>query len=238
MQRIRVQTTQNVLIEYAPASLGDRILANLFDLLMLLVYFTTVSIVVSQRGFPDSTGFWAIVWLPSMLYHLISEIVMNGQTLGMKLMKTKVIRLDGAQPSLLNYLLRWLLRLVDVWIGFGSIGVVTIASSSRGQRLGDMAAGTAVISLRQRVNLADARLPTIEEGYAPVYLQAAVLSDRDVGIIREALQLYATGTASDPALLEALTHKVKELLRVEEPVAPLTFLRTVLRDHAYLTSHA
>lgn len=226
------------MIEYRPASVGDRILSNLLDLLVVGVYFITLFILSNRLGWNISVAGWILVLLPPTFYHLLSEWWMDGQTIGMKLIKTKVIRLDGGQPALYNYLLRWMMRLVDVWFGWGAIAVVTIASSGRGQRIGDMAAGTTVISLRQQASLDETRLPTLEEHYEPIYPQAAGLSDRDIGIIRETLRVYENRTTSNPILIETLTRKVKELLGVQEPVAPIAFLNTVVRDHTHLTAHA
>ncbi|MES2730959.1 MAG: RDD family protein [Bacteroidota bacterium] len=236
MQNIRIHTTQNVVIEYPTASIGHRILANLFDLLILVVYY--IIFISNESNFNLSSAGWVIVGLPPAFYHLYSELLMDGQTLGMKLTKIKVMRLDGAQPSLFNYVLRWMMRLVDVWIGGGAIAVITIAAGGRGQRLGDMAAGTTVVSLRQQASLEDMLLPVIEGTYEPIYPQVVSLSDRDISIIKEALSTYTRNSSADPILIEVLTRKVKELLQIEEPVAPIAFLQTVLRDHTYLTAHA
>ena len=238
MQNIRIHTTQNVMIEYRPASVGDRLLANLLDLLIMGVYFITLFLLSARLGWNISVAAWILLLLPPTFYHLLSELLMDGQTMGMKLLKTKVIRLDGGQPALYHYLLRWMMRLVDVWLGWGAIAVVTIASSGRGQRIGDMAAGTTVISLKQQASLDDTRLPTLEDNYEPIYPQAAGLSDRDIRIIRETLRVYENRETSNPILIETLTRKVKELLGVQEPVAPIAFLQTVIRDHTHLTAHA
>jgi uncharacterized RDD family membrane protein YckC len=236
MQNIRIQTTQNVVIEYQPASVGDRIIATLLDNIILGAYSYSVIIIVFKLNWNFSTAGWIFLFIPVTFYHLLCEIFMDGQTLCKRLMKIKVVKLDGTQPTVGSYLLRWLLRTIDITFSFGAIAVVTIAAGGKGQRLGDMAAGTTVVSLRRRVGLEDTRLPVLEEDYSPVYPQAALLSDRDIGIIKEALHIYANSSSPDPFLIEVLTKKVKELLGVEVPVSPLTFLRTVLRDHTYLTS--
>jgi uncharacterized RDD family membrane protein YckC len=236
MQNIRIQTAQNVVIEYRVASIGHRILANLFDLLIILVYY--IILAINESNLNLSTAGWVILSLPPTCYHLLSEILMDGQTLGMKLTKTKVIRMDGAQPSLFNYLLRWMMRIVDIGLGWGTIAVITIAAGGKGQRFGDMAAGTSVVSLRQQASLEEMQLPAIESTYEPVYPQVVSLSDRDISIIKEALRAYTTNSETNSALIEALTKKVKELLQIQEPVAPIAFLHTVLRDHTHLTSHA
>ena len=64
------------------------------------------------------------------------------------------MRLDGTRPGLGDYVLRWLLRPIEV-IAFTS-GVrqpcITILLNGKGQRLGDLAAGTTVVSLLRRAD--------------------------------------------------------------------------------------
>ncbi|MBC7921379.1 MAG: RDD family protein [Ferruginibacter sp.] len=238
MPTIRIQTTQNVVIEYQPASVGDRILAYLLDQLILAAYLITASLVFVSGLKVTSPALYVALVLPYAFYGLLSEIFLDGQTLGKRQMKIKVVKLDGTQPSVGSYLMRWLLSIVDFGIFGGVVAVVVIVAGGRGQRIGDLAAGTAVVSLQRRVSLEDTRLPTVGDTYEPTYYQAANLSDRDVGIIREALQLYENSLSTDFTLVETLAQKVKELLGVENPGPSLTFLRTVLRDHTYLTAHA
>ena len=49
MQTVRVRTTQNVLIDYPVASIGDRILGHLIDRLILIAYSVAVVAALADR---------------------------------------------------------------------------------------------------------------------------------------------------------------------------------------------
>jgi uncharacterized RDD family membrane protein YckC len=113
MQSIQVRTTQNVSIQYPLASVGDRILAYLIDRLILILYTVGLVVLFAQLKL---SGMW--VWIlsivaPWILYSLVFEIWMNGQTPGKRAMDIKVIRLNGAQASIGDYILRWMLSFID-----------------------------------------------------------------------------------------------------------------------------
>jgi uncharacterized RDD family membrane protein YckC len=235
MQAIRIQTAQNVFIEYQPASVGDRIVATLIDGVVAWVFVTILQVSISQLSVDMGITFQLLLSLPYVFYHFLSEVFMDGQSIGKKAMNIKVVKLDGSQPSLGSYLLRWLLRLVDVSLSLGVVAMATISAGQKGQRLGDIAAGTAVVSMRQRQTLRDTALPATEETYTPLYPEAARLSDRDVAIIKEALQAYHKGEEQDSWLIQSLAEKVQGLLGTRTGQTYVEFLRTVLKDHAHLT---
>ena len=250
MATIRIHTTQNVTLEYEVASLGDRIVATLIDYFVLIawgvlwaVLFTTLA-----SGDHDSrptdwssaVGIVVIIILviivaPYVLYFLLSEIFFNGQTIGKKARDLRVVRLDGTAPRVGDYLLRWLLRLVDFGFGGGVVAVLAIAVSGKGQRLGDMAAGTSVISLRRRPEvLASLLSPAALAGYQPVFSQAADLSDHDVALLRQLLSRSVK--QGNYVLLNETATKIKQLLSVHTDLPDEAFLHTILRDHAYLVA--
>ncbi|HEU4860525.1 MAG TPA: RDD family protein, partial [Chitinophagaceae bacterium] len=106
MQTIRVRTTQNVFIEYPLGSVGDRILGHLIDRVILILY--TIFIVAILLSVEVETGY---IWLlllgfPWLLYNVLFEIFMNGQTPGKQMMKIKVVRLDGTPPTVGDYIMR------------------------------------------------------------------------------------------------------------------------------------
>jgi uncharacterized RDD family membrane protein YckC len=235
MQAIRIQTAQNVFIEYQPASVGDRIVATIIDGVVAWVFVTVLQVSISKLPVDLGITFQLLLSLPYVFYHFLSEVFMDGQSIGKKAMNIKVVKLDGSQPSLGSYLMRWLLRLVDVSLSLGVVAMATISASQKGQRLGDIAAGTAVVSTRQRQTLRDTALPATEEIYTPLYPEAARLSDRDVSIIKEALKAYHKGEEQDSWLIQSLAEKVQGLLGTRTQQTYVEFLRTVLKDHAHLT---
>jgi hypothetical protein len=170
-----------------------------------------------------------------MFYTLALEILMNGQTIGKRAMNIKVVNLDGTQPSVGAYLLRWLFRIADIGFSSGVLAIILVATNRNGQRLGDMAAGTTVITLKRRVTLAQTRLPETPSDYEPVYPEAARLSDRDAEIIRETLQTYQRN-GNDPQLATSLAGKLKTLLNITSNEPNVDFLQTILKDYTHITS--
>ncbi|GGE94404.1 RDD family protein [Hymenobacter cavernae] len=237
MSTIRVQTTQNVTIEYEVASVGDRIIATILDYLVLFVWSVVVIGIASQFG-QTALVVLAIglVGVPYLFYHLISEVFFNGQSLGKRARDLKVVRLDGGRPSLGDYLLRWLLRLIDLGVFSGAVAVITILINGHGQRLGDLAAGTTVVRLRPAAGAgrAAAHLGSLDPNYQVVFPQAANLADHDVALIR---QLLAQGLErQNYLLLNEVANKVKNLTGIYTTLSDEAFLRTLLRDHAHLAS--
>ncbi|AMR28757.1 hypothetical protein A0257_17735 [Hymenobacter psoromatis] len=250
MATIRIHTTQNVTLEYEVASLGDRIVATLIDYFVLIAWGVLWAVLVTTLAsgshesrptdWSSAVGIAVIIILviiiaPYVLYFLLSEIFFNGQTIGKKARDLRVVRLDGTAPRVGDYLLRWLLRLVDFGFGGGIVAVLAIAVSGKGQRLGDMAAGTSVISLRPRPEvLASLSSPAALAGYQAVFPQAADLSDHDVTLLRQLLGRSVQ--QGNYLLLNETATKIKQLLSIHTDLADEAFLQTILRDHAYLVA--
>ena len=239
MSTIRVQTTQNVSLEYEVASVGDRIVAAIIDSLILIgwaVAWVLLFVALKTNSTTLIVVFGVLAGVPYMCYHLVCEVFFNGQSLGKKARHIKVIRMDGTQPQIGDYLLRWLLRIVDTGLPVvgGLVAIVTILANGRGQRLGDLAAGTTVISTRPR-QAAGALAPIITPAdYVVVFPQADQLADHDVATIRQLLQ---KGIEHDNfLLLHEVAVKVKDITGIYTDLPDEAFLRTVIRDHAHLAA--
>src|SRR6187402_54332 len=140
MQTVRVRTTQNVLIDYPVASIGDRILGHLIDRLILIAYSVAVVAALADRDV-DLWYLWLLLLgIPWMFYSLLFEVFMNGQTPGKQLMKIRVMRLNGTPATVGDFLLRWIFSLVDFYVLSGAIALIAVAMGGKGQRLGDMVA--------------------------------------------------------------------------------------------------
>lgn len=233
MDAIRIDTAQNVGVDYEVASLGDRGLAWFFDGLVLVGYelglLWLVFAAELQRVFPDWVG-WIIFGLPFMLYDLVSEVLMNGQSIGKRARKIKVARLDGGRPSLGQYIMRQVLRPID---GISYLGALVILINGRGQRLGDLAAGTCVVSMRKRTSLDDTLLVQVEQGHVPLYPEAVRLTDGQAQLIKEVL--YKNRGDNRALILLQASEKVQALLNVRTDQRPQDFLLRVLKDYVHLT---
>ncbi|MEZ4901009.1 MAG: RDD family protein [Spirosomataceae bacterium] len=109
------------------------------------------------------------VVLPILLHPISTEYFLNGQTLGKRAMNIRVVLLDGNQPSLGAYILRWLLILIDTEILTPLVAILTISVGGKGQRIGDVAAGTTVIKTTKRVSLSQVTYQALPDDYQITY---------------------------------------------------------------------
>ena len=234
MQSIEVLTSQNVRIKYKIASLGDRIVAYLIDGLILIAYLFIMIYSLIQAEILSPYPY-VIVALPFLFYHLLCEIFMEGQSVGKRQMRIKVIKLDGSRPGFGAYLLRWLLRPIDNSF-YGGVAMVTISFSGKGQRLGDLAAGTSVIKLSPPAgNLTSSPLHhSFDDSYEVVYQEVSRLNDHDIDLIDQALDYNRKEGNPGPANL--LAQKLAEKMGVKLNEPQIKFLYTVKKDYMHLTS--
>ena len=235
MDNFQIETAQNVGIVQNAAGLGERIIAYLIDGLIMLAYIILVNFLMG--GLETSMGgewmFIAIVGLPLFLYFLLWEVLWNGKTPGKAALDLRVVKLDGSNPQLSNYLVRWLLRIIDITMTSGSLAVVTILLNGKGQRLGDIAAGTTVISEKMKVNLQNTLLVDLPEGYQPVYPQVTMLSDKDV---QEIKNIYQDSLRNgNYKVIFYLSEKVSKLLQVTPREKPVQFIDNVIKDYNFFT---
>lgn len=225
---VRVQTAQNVSLHYEPASIGDRMVATLIDYLIFLGWFLLTALLPSRLGFELTNYYYFFaVTLPIAFYNLLCEWLINGQSAGKIAVKIKVVMLDGSQPTLGAYLLRWLLRLLEVGI-LPAIGLITMAISHRGQRLGDVAAGTTVVIIRQKLSFGDLNYGNADDD-TPVQLpEVARLTDRDMATIRDVLALNST------MLIVQTADQLRQTLDLKTDLSSRELLQTVIHDHQQL----
>ena len=158
MSTVRIKTNQNIDIDFEIAGIAERIWARLIDLgIFILLFFFLVAI--NSMANPFGGGGFDYIFITYIIiafsYPLIMELFFNGQSFGKMALKIKVISLDGSQPSLGQYLIRWIARLVDFTISTGAIGLVTTALTDNNQRVGDLLAKTTVIKVKPRTTLDD-----------------------------------------------------------------------------------
>lgn len=238
MSQIQIQTTQNVVLSFTPASVGDRILAHVIDWIIFIAWFLIFALVHSSMGGFLSSGkigmvfFFIIMLLPVMLYDLLFEVFMNGQSLGKRAINIQVLALDGTHPTLGAYIMRWMFRLVDTGIFGSMVALIVAAVNGKGQRVGDIAAGTVVVKLKQIVSLKQLNQEKNQENYVPMFLEASLLSDRDVVTIRAVLKKAID--ENNRLLVWEATQKVKQVIGVQSDIDDMKFLQQVLQDHTYL----
>lgn len=235
MQRIRVQTAQNVEIDYELASIGDRIVAFIVDLVLVGLIYAGVVAFLDALTIPISGLFTYLILIPFMIYHLMMEIFFEGQSVGKMVLKIKVVMLDGSQPSMGAYTLRWIFRLFEIAATMGVAATVAILITGKGQRLGDVVAGTSVVKLHQtRVVKRHELIKKADPNFKISFDSVHKLSDEDISIILETLKLYKNSGNRHP--VEVTENKIKDLLSIESDLQSVQFLYTIVRDYNHITS--
>ena len=245
MTQLSINTTQNVNINFTAASVGDRIFAQLLDILVMIAYAVVVGVLLDITGLSTTIeamdtwsvmGAYGIIYSPIMFYTIVQESLWEGQTIGKRIMKTKVIKLDGYQAGFGDYLIRWLFRLVEILIGYGIIALIAVIASKKSQRLGDIAAGTAVITLKNKVNINHTIIQDINSDYVPTYPLVIKLSDNDVRIIKETFETAIS--TRDFATIIKLREKVLSVTGIKNQSGnDQDFIRTLLKDYNYYTQN-
>ena len=243
MSELSINTTQNVTINFTAASIGHRILAFGIDLLIMMAYLISIYLLLAYTGLSvilEGMDGWsqmavqALLFLPVMFYSLFFETFFEGQSLGKKLVRIKVVKIEGYQASFGDYLIRWLFRMIDIVISSGVIGFISIIMNNKAQRLGDMAAGTSVITLRNNVTISSTILEEINDDYKPIYSLVIKLSDNDVRIIKE--NFIRAKAGNDLELLTRLTNKIEAVTGIKNQSGnQVDFINTIMKDYNYYT---
>jgi uncharacterized RDD family membrane protein YckC len=246
MSELSINTTQNVKINFIAASVGERLGAYFIDLFIKFSYVAVLTglffYVLSLGKFFDGAGSWTIralviiAYFPILIYSITLESVFEGQTFGKKLIKIKVVKIDGYQAGFGDYLIRWFFRIIDFTALYGLVGLIAMISSKKTQRLGDMAAGTAVITLKNRINISHTILEEIGTSYVPTYPLVIKLSDNDMRIIKETFKKALA--KNDHEIIYKLVAKIESVTGIKNQSGDNSdFIRVVLKDYNYYTQN-
>ena len=239
MDKFQIETAQNISINQHVAALSTRIGSYLIDMLLIISYFIIVILIINTLDIKlslDSYVTYTLLTLPVFFYSLLFETLLNGQTPGKMLNNIRVVKKDGSKPSFGNYLIRWVLRIIDLQIASGSVAVLTILLNGKGQRLGDIAAGTTVISEKQKITLQNTLLTDIDTNYTPRYSQVTLLSDSDIQTIKNLYQKSVR--RGEHNIILRLYDKIIQLTGIKTEQKPIEFVETVIKDYNYFTQNS
>ncbi|MCG6890878.1 MAG: RDD family protein [Gammaproteobacteria bacterium] len=205
----RVEIPGGIHLEAQVVGPIPRIFAFTIDLVIRGIILAALSIASIPLGLDGVGGgfFLILLFVIEWLYPVLFELLARGQTPGKKLLGIAVVNDDLSPVTLGSSLVRNLLRTVDFLPFFYLAGVVTMLSNRHFQRLGDLAAGTLVISIAK-----SAQAASLED--VPPLAPVTQLSRSEQTAIVEFLQRSAH--LSQPrqqelaTILEGITHQAGE----------------------------
>ncbi len=259
MSSIQINTVFNIDLEFETAPFHRRLLAYLIDFFLLIIYLYSVKFLLYQGMGISLKQFMGLdillISLPMLLYSLVTELTMNGQTIGKKIMQIRVISLDGGEPAAGQFILRWITKFFEWPFLFGyifnaaemlvlyifitgllGIGVlIAISLSPKNQRLGDIAAGTVVIDTRSEMTVNDTVFIPIENiNYKVLFPQVMQLSDNDINTIKTVVTQAAKRNNDD--ICVRVEQKIKSVLQIESDLYAPDFLKKLMEDYNYLAT--
>jgi uncharacterized RDD family membrane protein YckC len=148
-----VVTGDAVVVEVQIAQLPVRAISAVIDLgVMFVCYILGLMLAFATQPELDDALVAAIVVIFTVLvllgYPVIFETATRGRSLGKMAMGLRVVSDDGGPERFRQALFRALAAIVEIWIFFGGPAVICSLLSSKGKRIGDVFAGTVVISER------------------------------------------------------------------------------------------
>ena len=241
MKNVSVVTTNNIPIEFELATVMQRFLASLLDGLIVFCWLLFVELIVGGMRTEEGTLMWRILLTTPIMffYHFIQEAFFGGRSIGKRAMGIKVISMSGENPTLSECSIRWAMRMVDIGLSFGGIAILVASSSDKSQRVGDIMANTAVISLKPSNSFSVSDILSIKknDNYEATYPAVTQFTDDDMLLVKNTLdRLKKYPNDKHKEVAKELVVKVAEKLNIAPPEKKkVAFLKNVLQDYIVLT---
>ncbi len=266
MSTVRIGTNFNIDIEFTAPPFYRRLLAWVIDIIILIFYVVIAFKFLSWCEDQIHSGVTLnaielLLMLPFILYHVVLETTMNGQSIGKKIMGIKVISENGGRPSVGQFIIRWLIRTSDSMLLYLIILIILISAAGmsvspqlygalviavvflitdlilvntrKQQRLGDILARTVLINTRQKEKLTDTVFLEVSDKYIPQFPQIMQLSDRDMNALKGIIDTSKKHKDHNMAFMAS--EKIKAHLKIDTHLDPEDFLEVLLKDYNYLS---
>jgi uncharacterized RDD family membrane protein YckC len=215
---LEVRTPESIAFNYELAGVGSRFLAVAIDLaiqvavLLLLAWGVSATHVHAPHGGGRLVyNLWLASWIALLFlifngYFIFFETLWNGQTPGKRLLGIRVVRDGGYPVDFMASLIRNLIRVGEMLLGFYVVSAVVAVLSPLNKRVGDLAAGTIVIR-ESRMESPETLLREVTE---PVYAATAYVSGDERALIRRFLERRDDLVAKRRA---AIAHQLAQRVR-------------------------
>ncbi|WP_123027720.1 RDD family protein [Mycolicibacterium stellerae] len=219
----QVVTGDAVVLDVQIAQLPVRALSALIDIAVIFVgYIAGVMLWATTLDRFDSALSGAVLVIFTVLtmvgYPLIFESATRGRTLGKMALGLRVVSDDGGPERFRQALFRALASVIEIWTFFGGPAVICSLLSSKGKRIGDVFAGTVVISERGPKLPPPPVMPPSLAWWASS-LQLSGLGPEQAELAR---QFLSRASQLDPRIREQMAHRIAGdvVARVSPPPPP------------------
>ncbi|MHB8178253.1 MAG: RDD family protein [Vulcanimicrobiaceae bacterium] len=162
-RRLDIRTPESVTLTYDLAGIGSRMLAVMIDLGIQIVLAAAIfgglayagsrlpktshTLPAEQRlGMAIGIALLVVIlFVIFFAYFIVFEAYMGGQTPGKRALSLRVVRDGGFPLDLTGSIIRNILRIAEMLLGFYILSAISALLSSENKRLGDFAAGTIVV---------------------------------------------------------------------------------------------
>ncbi len=150
-----IVTPEAVVLDFELAGVASRSIAIVVDVIVQLLALLALVFIVGLASI-GSDVIGIVVLLVGLIlivigYPVAMETLNNGRSFGRMIVGTRVVTVEGAPVRFRHAFIRALLAIVDLFASSGAVAVVAALVTRRGQRLGDLVAGTMVIRERKDV---------------------------------------------------------------------------------------
>ncbi|OBA99845.1 hypothetical protein A5662_01340 [Mycobacteriaceae bacterium 1482268.1] len=222
-QAEQVVTGDAVVLDVQIAQLPVRALSALIDISVIFIgYLAGVMLWALTLGTLDAALSGAVLIIFTVLaligYPLIFESATRGKTLGKMALGLRVVSDDGGPERFRQALFRALASFVEIWMFFGAPAVICSLLSSKGKRLGDVFAGTLVISERGPKLPPPPVMPPSLAWWAST-LQLSGLGAEQADLAR---QFLSRAAQLDPAIRDQMAYRIAGdvVTRISPPPPP------------------
>jgi uncharacterized RDD family membrane protein YckC len=146
-----IRTPEGIDFSLLLASPVTRCLAYIVDLACVMTVSSLLGAVIGVAGLVALDFAQALSMLTAFViqigYGIVAEWYWRGQTIGKRLLRLRVMDVQGLRLQFSQIVMRNLLRGVDMLPAFYLVGGLTALINRKSQRLGDIAANTVVIRI-------------------------------------------------------------------------------------------
>ena len=220
-----VVTGDAVVLDVQIAQLPVRALSAMIDVTVIFIgYLIGVMLWAATLAQFDSALSGAVLIIFTVLvlvgYPLVFETATRGRSLGKMALGLRVVSDDGGPERFRQALFRALAGVVEIWMFFGGPAVICSLLSPKGKRIGDMFAGTVVISERAPKMSLPPTMPPSMAWWASS-LQMSGLGAEQAELAR---QFLARASQLDPRVRDQMAYRItgEVVSRISPPPPPGT----------------